>query len=188
MFRGFGGFHLRGFWHHIGEEAHHDLEVLPLVAFEHFVKCLLDAVRLTQNQLANKRLRFCGDSVGASFRSRHSLGFNILSRVLSTLLRNTIRSASFLETRAERQSIPLPIQQVKLTLNRGRFTIESFMTEPPFRSHRRFRGGRYRTLRPLPIHRRAATPDGFGFRIPCQLCGSILADLDLHRRIVTAFA
>ena len=88
VFRGFGGFHFRGFGHHVREEPHHDLEILPLVAFEHFVKCLLDAVRLTQNQLAHERLRFCGDSVGASFRSGHSLGFNILSRVLSTLLRN----------------------------------------------------------------------------------------------------
>ena len=164
------------------------MEVLPFVAFEHFIKCLLDAVRLTQNQLAHERLRFCGDSVGASFRSGIVWALIFSVGFFQPSFATSIRSASFLETRAERQSIPLPIQQVKLTLNRGRLTIESFMTEPPFRSHRRFRGGRYRTLRPLPSHRRAATPDGFGFRIPCQLCGSILADLDLHRRIVTAFA
>ena len=50
-FRRFVRGHLRGFGHHVGEEAHHDLEVLALVAFEHFVKCLLDAVRLTCNQI-----------------------------------------------------------------------------------------------------------------------------------------
>ena len=88
VFRSFGEFHLRGLQHHVGEEAHHDLEVLQLVALEHFVRCLLDAVRLTQNQLAHERLRFCGDSVGTFFRSGHSLGFTILSRVFSTLLRN----------------------------------------------------------------------------------------------------
>lgn len=164
------------------------MEVLPLVAIEHFVKCLLDAVCLTQNQFAHERLRFSVTLLGLPFVLGIVWALIFSVGLFQPSFATSIRSASFLETRAERQSIPLPIQQVKLTLNRGRFTIESFMTEPPFRSHRRFRGGRYRTLRPLPIHRRAATPDGFGFRIPCQLCGSILADLYLHRRIVTAFA
>ena len=149
---------------------------------------LLDAVGFTEDEVAHKRLRFCSDSLGLPFVLGIVWALIFSGGFFQPSFATSIRSASFLETRAERQSIPLPIQQVNLTLNRGRFTIESFMTEPPFRSHRRFRGGRYRTLRPLPIHRRAATPDGFGFRIPCQLCGSILADLDLHRRIVTAFA
>ena len=104
------------------------------------------------------------------------------------LLRHPTEPTSFRETRAKRQSRPLPTPKAKLARRAGSLYLSSFMTEPPSRSHRRFRGGRYCTLRPLPIHRRAATPDGFGFRIPCQLCGSILADLYLHRRIVTAFA
>ena len=151
--------------------------------------------RASWMRLVSPRMRSLkSDFVAAVIRLGVPFGLGIVWALIFSVgffqpsFATSIRSASFLETRAERQSIPLPIQQVKLTLNRGRFTIESFMTEPPFRSHHRFRGGRYRTLRPLPIHRRAATPDGFGFRIPCQLCGSILADLYLHRRIVTAFA
>ena len=98
-----------------------------------------------------------------------SVGF--LKPSFEILLRHPTEPTSFRETRAKRQSRPLPTPKAKLARRAGSLYLSSFMTEPPSRSHRRFRGGRYCTLRPLSIHRRAATSDGFDFRLPCQLFG-----------------
>jgi len=64
------------------------VEVLFLVALEYFIKRLLDAVGFSEYKVAKERFCFRGDSIGCSFGSRHSSGFNILSMVSQTLLRN----------------------------------------------------------------------------------------------------